>query len=284
MKCEISLKGKTSDLQSESAGSIPVSRTMYVIKVISKDEAFRLIWKFHYNNTLPRLIKHCLGGFVNGELVAVMTLGWGVRPLHTIRKLFPSLTAQDYYENGRMCLDDKMPRNSESQFISECVKFIKQHYPNIKVLFSWSDGMLGKPGYVYQASGFLYGGYIWTDSYFSKKGERIHPRQTNRIGGRPTWGQMNKLDWLHFRGKQFKYCRFICSHKERKQLLRESTVKWTMDFPKEKDLAWKVRTLNGWEESKKPFYDSNELVHNKKIGEKRKALLYSHMSVSVNPE
>ena len=246
---------------------------MYTIKEISKDEAFKLVWKFHYNSSLPRLIKHCLGGFIDDELVAVMTLGWGVRPLHTIKKLFPSLTAQDYYENGRMCLDDKLPRNSESQFISECVEFIKINYPNIKILFSWSDGMMGKPGYVYQASAFLYGGYIWTDSYFSLNGERIHPRQTNRIGGRPSWEQMQELQWRHFKGKQFKYIRFICSHKERKQLLEESTVLWSQNFPKHADLAWKVKTKNGWKISSKPFYDLNEMTHNKKIGEKRLKIL-----------
>lgn len=236
----------------------------YKIKEISKANAYKLIYKFHYCNCLPRLTKHCIGGFIDNKLVAVMTLGWGVRPLHTIKKLFPSLTTADYYENGRMCLDENMPRNSESQFISEVIKYLKIHYPNIKLIFTWADGMLGKPGYVYQASNFLYGGYIWTDSYFTSLGEKVHPRQTNRIGGRPTWEKLQKLNWLHYKGKQFKYCIFLCSNKERKRLLKESTVDWSLEHPKEKDLCWKVKTERGWVVTKQPFYNASELTYNSK--------------------
>lgn len=242
---------------------------MFKIKEIEKEQAYKLILKFHYGNCLPRLTKHCIGGFINNELVAVMTLGWGVRPLHTIRKLFPSLKTNDYYENGRLCLDEKMPRNSESQFISEVVKYIKIHFPNVKVLFSWSDGMLGKAGYVYQASNFMYGGFIWTDSYFSIKGEKVHPRQTNRIGGRPTWHKMQEMGWMHYKGKQFRYCLFLCSNKERKHLLKESTVVWNTVYPKEKDLYWKIKLVDGWHIANKPFYNKLELKYNSKEKERR---------------
>lgn len=237
---------------------------MYEIKEVTKDQAYRLVYQFHYCNVLPRLIKHYIGGFVDGRIVATMILGWGVRPLHTIRKLFPSLTTTDYYENSRMCLDERMPRNSESQFMSEVVKYMKRNYPNIKLLFTWSDGMLGKPGYVYQASNFLYGGFIWTDSYFTVNGEKIHPRQTNRTGGRPTWETIQERGWLHYRGKQFRYCIFLCSNKERKRLLKESTVDWSTNYPKENDLSWKLRTTNGWRASKQPFYNKSELVYGHK--------------------
>lgn len=246
---------------------------MYEIKEISKEDAYGLIFKFHYGNCLPRLTKHCIGGYIDNELVAVMTLGWGVRPLHTIRKLFPSLETADYYENGRLCLDEKMPRNSESQFISEVVKYIKINFPNIKVLFSWSDGMLGKAGYVYQASNFLYGGFIWTDSYFSKQGEKVHPRQTNRIGGRPSWCKMQEMGWMHYKGKQFRYCLFLCSNKQRKRLIKESTVKWSIEYPKEKDLSWKIKCVSDWQPANKPFYNKLELKYNTKQKAKRNEIL-----------
>jgi hypothetical protein len=157
------------------------------VKEITKEESVSLIQKFHYSKVLPRLNKAFLGGFdENDELVATITLGWGVRPVHTIKKLFPSLDSKDYYEIGKMCLDDRMPRNSESQFLSLCMRYIKQNMPQIKLIFTWADGMLGKAGYVYQASNFLYGGFIWTDTYFTSSGEKVHPRMTGKIGGRPT--------------------------------------------------------------------------------------------------
>jgi len=58
--------------------------------------------------------------------------------------MFPSLDTKDYLEIGRMCMKDEMPRNSESQMLSQLVKWMKKNLPEIKVLFTWADGMVGK--------------------------------------------------------------------------------------------------------------------------------------------
>ena len=133
---------------------------VYDIKEIPKEDALRMIQKYHYSRTLPKLNKHFIGFFLEGELCGVVTLGWGTRPLHTIQKLFPSMTTADYLEIGRMAMTDEMPRNSESQMLSQLVKWLKVEYPELKILFTWADGMLGKVGYVYQASNFIYAGYV----------------------------------------------------------------------------------------------------------------------------
>ena len=70
-----------------------------------------------------------MGCFYKDELVGVLTLGWGTQPLQTIKKLFPNLVSEDYYEIGKMCMDDKMPRNSESQMISSVVRWMKKNLP-----------------------------------------------------------------------------------------------------------------------------------------------------------
>jgi len=97
------------------------------IKEIHKDRAIRLLMKNHYRKTIPVLNKVFLGGFINGELKAVMTLGWGTRPKETIKKIFPNLDVKDYYEIGRMALDNDLPKNSESIFISKCIKYIRNN-------------------------------------------------------------------------------------------------------------------------------------------------------------
>lgn len=226
------------------------------IKKISKREAQRLIVDYHYSKVLPKLNKLFLGGFINDDLVAVMTLGWGVRPLHTIRKLFPSLSSKDYWEIGKMCIIDEMPKNTESHFISECIKYVQKHYQKIKLIYTWADGMLGKPGYVYQASNFLYGGFIWTDTYFTNRGEKVHPRTTGKIGGRPSRAKQKELGFTQYKGKQFRYVYFICSKKDKKKLLRETTVDWSLNPPKQKDLEWKKYNGEKWVLCKRPFYDN----------------------------
>lgn len=119
----------------------------FTVKEITKDEALEMIQKYHYSNTLPKLNKHFLGFLLGGDLVGVVTLGWGTRPKHTIQRIFPSLDTKDYFEIGRMCMTEEMPRNSESQMLKALTKYIKTNFPNIKVLFTWADGMVGKVGY-----------------------------------------------------------------------------------------------------------------------------------------
>jgi len=216
------------------------------IRPITKEETLYIVLRNHYSKIMPKLTKHFLGGFINGELVAAITLGWGVRPVHTIRILFPSLDTKDYYEIGKMCLIEELPKNSESIFLSKVIQYTKEKLPHIKVIFTWADGILGKPGYVYQAANFLYGGYIMTDLYLGSDGEKIHPRTSQRLsrtddtkyGRRPTVDFMEKNNWTHWKGKQFRYILFTCDKRERKKLLRESPFEWSINYPKDVDLIW----------------------------------------------
>ena len=250
----------------------------FIVKEILKEEALKMVQRYHYSNTLPKLNKHFIGFYLNNELVGVVTLGWGTRPLHTIKKIFPSLETKDYYEIGRMCMTEEMPRNSESQMICHLIKWIKTNEPNIKILFTWADGMLGKAGYVYQASGFIYAGFSETDIYL-KDGVKIHPRQTRalfsngendkRITVRPNIQQMKQYNIQHYRGKQYRYIRFLCGKIEKKQLLKECLIDLSLPNPKDNDLSWRIKDLNSgkWVESNKPPYatDFDKNTRNKTI-------------------
>ena len=195
----------------------------FKIKEVTKDTALDMIQKYHYYNSLPGLNKYFLGVYLDGSLVGVVTLGYGTRPLHTIQALFKDAKTEDYLEIGRMCMTDEMPKNSESQMLRAVVKWIKAN-TDIKVLFTWADGMLGKCGYVYQASNFMYVGKSESDIYLFD-GYKIHPRQTKpifkkdendkRVTIRPTVEQLRKYHISRYKGHQFKYLIVLGSHKEK---------------------------------------------------------------------
>jgi hypothetical protein len=243
-----------------------MAKYYFTIKEISKEKALEMVQKYHYSNTLPKLNKHFLGFYLGNELVGLVTLGWGTRPLHTIKKIFPSLETKDYYEIGRMCMTESMPRNSESQMISSLCKWLKQNEPHIKVLFTWADGMLGKCGYVYQACSFHYIGYFMTDIYM-KDGQKIHPRQTRALLSpndkrktvRPTQQQMQEFNIQHYKGKQFKYFKFLCGKTEKKYLLKELLTP-ILDYPKENSLGWKKQVNGKWIKCEIPQYKT-DLTH-----------------------
>lgn len=227
----------------------------FSVEPIDKTEAIDFIQARHYSKVMPRLTKHFLGVYDGENLAGVITLGWGTQPLQTIRKLFPSLITQDYYEIGKMCMDESYPANSETQMLSEVFKWIQRNCPDKKFLYTWADGIVGKAGYVYQAFNFWYGGFIWTDIYVGADGEKIHPRSSKallqenaRMLGR------EKLFWLtpdflkmkgiqRIKGKQFRY--ILPLAKSYRKLLRESTVQWNKEYPKDKDLQWKKQIGKG---------------------------------------
>jgi len=208
---------------------------------------------WHYSEIFP---PHCLLNLgardTNGLLAAVAIWGYGVRPLHTIRGLFPSLGTRDYFELARLCLRDDMPKNSESRFLSECAEWIRKHIPRIKLLFSWADGVRGKPGYVYQASSWLYGGFIKTQVYMDEHGESVHPRLLITRYGTRTREFCKSIGLVKWHGFQFRYVRFLCGHKERKRLLRESSVQWSQKYPKLADCRWWRDAGEGSRESREP--------------------------------
>ena len=101
---------------------------------------------------MPRITKLAIGGFREDSLVAGVSFGYGSRPRHTIQKLFPSLDTKDYLEIGKMCLDDREPKNSESWFLARAISITRKQFPAVKLIFTWADALWGKPGYIYQAS------------------------------------------------------------------------------------------------------------------------------------
>jgi hypothetical protein len=59
------------------------------------------------------------------------------------------------------------------------------------------------------------------------------------------------------RGRQFRYCHFLCGHGLRKRLLRESPFRWGREYPKKDDCVWtfeggEMQAAEGSRESREP--------------------------------
>tara|TARA_R100001079_G_C4422476_1_gene140412 strand:+ start:240 stop:1067 length:828 start_codon:yes stop_codon:yes gene_type:complete len=258
----------------------------FKINEISRLCATDFVQSLHYSKIMPRLTKHFLGCYLKNELVGVLTLGWGTQPKATIAKLFDGLDTKDYYEIGKMCMKEEMPKNSESQMISAVVKWMKENCAEKQFLYTWADGIMGKPGFVYQAANFLYGGFIWTQIYISAEGEKIHPRSSRRLcdenvkfklerepdffvgkkGERIYWLTQDFLDHKgisKIHGKQFRY--ILPLNKKARKLLKKSKVEWSLNYPKNDDLVWDKSTTNGRERlDKMPYIDGDVTEYNNK--------------------
>ena len=291
----------------------------FKIKEISRFDTAELVQTYHYSKIMPTLTKYFLGCFLEDELVGALTLGWGTKPRHTFNKILPTVRILDkiekvdengnvmvdkngevikefihdindwYYEIGKMCMKPEMPSTSESQMLSCVVKWIKEN-TNAKFLYTWADGIMGKPGYVYQSANFLYGDFIWTQIYISDRGEKIHPRSSRRlcdenyewkVKREPEFFKGKKIDkktghetvyWLtqdfldhkgisKIYGKQFRY--ILPLNKKARKLLKKSSVEWNLNYPKDKDLVWDKSTTKGRKRlSGMPHIDSDMTEYN----------------------
>lgn len=229
-----------------------------VIKEIEKTKATNFVLLYHYSKIMPRLTKYWLGVFENNELFGVITLGWGTQPLGTIKKIFykHDLKTQDYLEIGRMCFLPKC--NSDRQFgtkvMSMVVKWLKRN-TNCLFLYTMADGIMGKCGYVYQASSMVYLGSFETSVYLDEKtNEKIHPKSAKKLL-KENAKELGKdhVCWLtqdfckkrgisKIVGLMFRY--IIPLNKKAKKILDEYDEYKNIPYPKDKDLVFKKRIEN----------------------------------------
>lgn len=243
---------------------------------IDKNTAVEFVHKYHYSKILPRLTKHYLGLFEGGELLGVITLGWGTQPLQTIKKIFynHNMLSENYLEIGKMCF---LPKCNNSNFgsraMKELVKWLKQN-TSVMFLYTLADGIMGKCGYVYQASNFNYIGSFKTSVYYDRKtGEKIHPRSAKQLC----------IENAEFEGKKkvFWLTDSFCKHKGidkinglmfrymfpltpiAKKIMKQYPEYNGLARPKDKDLVFERRIENGkFEKIDKPSFNMNVFIHN----------------------
>ena len=237
------------------------------LRPIKKSLSEEIVKRIHQSNTLPKTTKYALGVYIDDVLEGTITLGYGTRPKHTIKKMFPSLDTKDYLEIGRMCINNDFKTNTESQMLSKTMKWVKRNLPHIKLIFTWANGLLGKIGTVYQASNFLYGGYIITECYVID-GYQLHPRGFKQLYHpndprktvKPNAEEKKKYGITHIKGKQFRYVYFTCGYSERNRLVQESEFEWNTNYPRLEDCSWRKWVGRWkWVDCEKPVIKSDSL-------------------------
>lgn len=250
-----------------------------MITEIDKDVAVEFIKKYHYSKIMPRLTRHYLGYHIDGRLVAVVTLGWGTQPLQTINKLFrgEGFKTEDYLEIGKMCIvpDLNNTKHFGSQLCSALVKWCKTN-TNCQFLYTLADGIMGKCGFVYQASNFRYIGSFKTSVYIDNvTGEKIHPRSAKQLlVENALFEGVDKLFWLtdsfckdrnidKINGLMFRYI-YPLNNKAKKMVEKHYKP---LTNPKETELLFERRVSSGkFERIPKPTFNMNVFNHNYQKG------------------
>lgn len=145
----------------------------YFVREIPAKSISPLIKKLHYSGKCVSNSKLHLGIFdcEYNMLVGGLQYGPPMNGIKTSKKI--SDTHNNMMELNRMVIKDSEPRNSESQAISLCNKWLRAN-TDLDYILSFSDGKENNCGYIYQATNWIYIGYRVSDSFYDLDGNIVH--------------------------------------------------------------------------------------------------------------
>ena len=138
-------------------------------------------------------------------------------------------------ELHRLHVLDGTPKNTESWFISRCLKLIKNDLPRVRAVISFSDSSEGHTGIVYQATNFYYCGKTGNCLFYRDQSGRLrHPRQ-NGVDISPKMAK--EMGWRQEKRKAKNRYIYIVAHSklERKQLMEMCKYKLVTHTPKDEN-------------------------------------------------
>lgn len=182
---------------------------------------------------VPRSIKYCIAGYLDGRLAGFAGWGYGVMPRVHPRRLFGEAgRLSDYLELTRFFVYDWCPPNTASRFLSATHRIIKRWAPHVKWLFTYAAAFLGLVGTIYQAANYEYIGRFPCKSFIYIPGiGLIHSvslwhRYGKQIGG-ASGASLRRIrqifpDARRWCGYNFAYIYWLCDKREKERLMQHA--------------------------------------------------------------
>lgn len=152
----------------------------YFIQKIPTKLAKEYIHKNHYTHGSHNAPSPCYGLYDGNNLIGVCMFA-----IPCSERVRSSIFGEEYknsvIELHRLHILDVTPKNTESWFISRCLKRIKNEKPHIKAVIAFSDPTEGHYGTIYQSTNALYYGMSAVRTFYRDESGRLrHPRQNGK--------------------------------------------------------------------------------------------------------
>lgn len=133
-------------------------------------------------------------------------------------------------ELHRLVILDQTPKNTESWFVSRCLKMLKAEKPYLQAVISFADSTEGHVGTIYQALNALYCGTTGRAKFYRDSSGRLrHPRQN---GINISQDQANERGWTtEMRDAKHRYLFLLGGPAERRNNLKRVKLN-TFTYPK----------------------------------------------------
>lgn len=145
----------------------------YEFRVVSRKDIAQFIEKNHYSGNINGCIAdYCFAIYHNSTIVGAMF--FGKMAMANQWKRFGEQIS-DVIELRRLCCIDDTPRNTESWFIGNALRWLKKN-TQIKTVVSYADAEYGHQGTIYKASNFDYDGFRPGAKVIMLDGQRYHDK------------------------------------------------------------------------------------------------------------
>lgn len=213
-----------------------------IVKKIDSKDTHDFIMNKHYAQRLPS-ISFAYGLFIDEKLEGILTIG---KPASN--SLCEGVCGKEYkqyvYELNRLCVNEGLPKNTLSQFVSKVLKDLSSQKI---ILISYADEGANHHGYIYQATNWI---------YLGKTKERTDKYTPNGKHSRHYTNEFNHL--RKFRSSKYRYM-YIPNKKFKKECLKCLRYKIISTYPKGDNeryvLGEKIKTKIINKETGEIFYE-----------------------------
>ena len=189
----------------------------YEVRNIPCKQAKEYITKYHYSHGCHNGPSPCYGLFEGDDLIGCLMFATPCSE-NVRASVFGAEHKGCVTELHRLHILDVTPKNTESWFISRCLKLLKQDKPQIKAVISFSDMTEGHEGTVYKATNFYRVGTTGKTRFYRDADGRLrHPRH---CGVNISLEDAEKRGWTpEVRNAKNRYLYILASSKAEKRHL-----------------------------------------------------------------
>ena len=173
--------------------------TDFNIEPVDRKVIQSFIHKWHYSHDTNGIQqRQCFALYNDNKIIGAMMYAIPSMP-NTAKKYNPD-NPERCWELRRLCCIDDTPTNTESYFIGQTLRWLRQN-TDTEVIVSYADLEQGHQGIIYKASNFHYLGQSGGGQILMVDGKKYHARSLNQK--EKPYGRALKRRWDNKGGHDF---------------------------------------------------------------------------------
>ena len=201
------------------------NKSDFVVDRIPYSEVKEWVLHKHYAHRIPP-ISHSFGLYRGGFLEGVITFGPPASHDLIVGAMGEEYTFK-FVELNRLVVNDGLPRNALSYFVSQALKML----PRPLVIISYADSGMGHHGYIYQATNWIYTGLSKPHQDYLPEGNTgAHPRTISQESVEELRKKHNLVKVE--RARKHRYFMFLGDKRQIRQMKKDLKFPVVKEYPK----------------------------------------------------